>query len=82
MTTKLNQIIAVEKGVKSKSYAELTQAHHDVQKQALDETADLFADVPEAILRPEFKAQLDELVPLALTVSSEKARSELPKKVS
>jgi hypothetical protein len=33
--TKLNQIIAVEKGVKSKSYAELTQAHHDVQKQAL-----------------------------------------------
>jgi hypothetical protein len=33
--TKLNQIIAVEKGIKSKSYAELTQAHHDVQKQAL-----------------------------------------------
>jgi hypothetical protein len=32
---KLNQIIAVEKGVKSKSYAELTQAHQDVQKQAL-----------------------------------------------
>lgn len=35
MATKLNQIIAVEKGVKSKSYADLTQAHHDVQKQAL-----------------------------------------------
>ena len=32
---KLNQIIAVEKGVKSKSYADLTQAHQDVQKQAL-----------------------------------------------
>lgn len=33
--TKLNQIIAVEKGVKSKSYSELTEAHHAVQKQAL-----------------------------------------------
>ena len=33
--TKLNQIIAVEKGVKSKSFADLTQAHHDVQKTAL-----------------------------------------------
>jgi hypothetical protein len=33
--TKLNQIIAVEKGIKSKSYAELTEAHRDVQKQAL-----------------------------------------------
>lgn len=32
---KLNQIIAVEKGVKSKSYAEFTEAHHAVQKQAL-----------------------------------------------
>lgn len=32
---KLNQIIAVEKGVKSKSLQELTQAHHDVQKPAL-----------------------------------------------
>ncbi|NUR61280.1 MAG: hypothetical protein HOV87_21855 [Catenulispora sp.] len=35
MATKLSQIIAIEKGVKSKSYADLTQAHHDVQKQAL-----------------------------------------------
>ena len=43
----------------------------------IDETTDLFANVSEAVLRPEFKAQLDELVPLALTVSSEKARSEL-----
>jgi hypothetical protein len=33
--TKLNQIIAVEKGVKSKSFQELTEAHHDVQKAAL-----------------------------------------------
>ncbi|BFV55612.1 hypothetical protein KCMC57_up07160 [Kitasatospora sp. CMC57] len=32
---KLNQIIAVEKGVKSKSFQELTQAHHDLQKPAL-----------------------------------------------
>jgi hypothetical protein len=32
---KLNQIIAVEKGVKSKSFAELSDAHHAVQKSAL-----------------------------------------------
>ena len=32
---KLNQIIAVEKGVKSRSFAELTDAHHAVQKTAL-----------------------------------------------
>ncbi|MDT5032255.1 MAG: hypothetical protein QOC94_2426 [Actinoplanes sp.] len=31
---KLNQIIAVEKGVKSKSFADLTDAHHAVQKSA------------------------------------------------
>ncbi|BCJ55953.1 hypothetical protein Asp14428_74280 [Actinoplanes sp. NBRC 14428] len=29
---KLNQIIAVEKGVKSKAFAELSDAHHAVQK--------------------------------------------------
>ena len=34
-TTKLNQIIALEKGVKSRSFQELTEAHHAVQKQAL-----------------------------------------------
>ncbi|MBD0734802.1 hypothetical protein [Streptomyces sp. CBMA29] len=32
---KLNQIIAVEKGVKSKAQQELTAAHHDVQKPSL-----------------------------------------------
>jgi hypothetical protein len=32
---KLNQIIAVEKGVKSKAQQELTAAHHDLQKPAL-----------------------------------------------
>jgi hypothetical protein len=32
---KLNQIIAVEKGVKSKSFQDLTEAHHAVQKPAL-----------------------------------------------
>lgn len=32
---KLNQIIAVEKGVKSKSFQELTEAHQAVQKVAL-----------------------------------------------
>jgi hypothetical protein len=35
MVTKLNQIIAVEKGVKSRSFQELTEAHHAVQKPAL-----------------------------------------------
>jgi hypothetical protein len=33
--TKLNQIIAVEKGIKSKSFQDLTEAHHAVQKAAL-----------------------------------------------
>jgi hypothetical protein len=32
---KLNQIIAVEKGVKSRSFQELTDAHHTLQKPAL-----------------------------------------------
>jgi hypothetical protein len=32
---KLNQIIAVEKGVKSRSFAELTEAHHALQKPTL-----------------------------------------------
>jgi hypothetical protein len=35
VATKLNQIIAVEKGVKSKSFQELTEAHHAVQKAVL-----------------------------------------------
>jgi hypothetical protein len=35
MVAKLNQIIAVEKGVKSKSFQDLTEAHHAVQKPAL-----------------------------------------------
>lgn len=42
----------------------------------IDETTDLFADVPEVALRPEFKARIDIMVPLALTTSTEKARSE------
>jgi hypothetical protein len=32
---KLNQIIAVEKGIKSRSFQELTEAHQALQKQAL-----------------------------------------------
>ncbi|MFJ2826038.1 hypothetical protein ACIPC1_00255 [Streptomyces sp. NPDC087263] len=32
---KLNQIIAVEKGIKSKSHQDLTSAHHGLQKPAL-----------------------------------------------
>ncbi|HTI21221.1 MAG TPA: hypothetical protein VL652_09525 [Kutzneria sp.] len=35
MTTKLNQIIAVEKGVKSGALRDLTDAHHQLQKPAL-----------------------------------------------
>ncbi|RVU28662.1 hypothetical protein EOT10_01935 [Streptomyces antnestii] len=35
MATKLNQIIAVEKGVKSKAHQDLTAAHHGLQKPAL-----------------------------------------------
>ncbi len=42
----------------------------------IDETTDLFADVPETPLRPEFQARLGIMVPLALTNSTEKARSE------
>ncbi len=32
---RLNQIIAVEKGIKSRSLQELTEAHHALQKPAL-----------------------------------------------
>ena len=32
---RLNQIIAVEKGVKSQSFQDLTEAHHLLQKPAL-----------------------------------------------
>src|SRR5689334_10889967 len=32
---RLNQIIAVEKGVKSRSFQELTEAHHALQKPTL-----------------------------------------------
>lgn len=34
-TVKLNQIIAIEKGTKSRSHSELTEAHHALQKPAL-----------------------------------------------
>lgn len=42
----------------------------------IDETTDLFANVSEILLRPEFQARIDIMVPLALTTSTEKARSE------
>ena len=42
----------------------------------IQENTDLFAEVPEATLRPEFQAQLTRIGPLALRVSTEKARSE------
>lgn len=43
----------------------------------LEEGLNLYPKVSEATLRPEFLAQLDELAPLALSVATEKARSEL-----
>ncbi len=42
----------------------------------IDETTDLFASVPEAVLRPEFQSRLEAMLPLALATSTEKARSE------
>lgn len=35
MTTKIHQVIAVEKGIKSKTHVELTEAHHALQKPAM-----------------------------------------------
>jgi hypothetical protein len=35
VVARLNQIIAVEKGIKSRSYSELTEAHHALQKTVL-----------------------------------------------
>ena len=42
----------------------------------IDETTDLFLDVPEATLRPDFEDKLKTMLPLALATSTEKARSE------
>ncbi len=33
--TRLNQIVAVEKGIKTRSFQELTDAHHALQKSSL-----------------------------------------------
>ena len=43
----------------------------------IDEHSDISSRAVPASLRPEFTAQLDELAPLALSISTEKARSEL-----
>ena len=42
----------------------------------IDETTDIFAKILETSLRPEFQARLDMMLPLALTTSTEKSRSE------
>lgn len=42
----------------------------------IEETTNLYADVPAVALRPDFQAQLTRIGPLALRVSTEKARSE------
>src|SRR5438876_6293404 len=55
----------------------LSQITHQFQID-IDEKSNLFGHVPQEVtLRPEFLAQLDELAPLALSVATEKARSEL-----
>ena len=59
------------------AYSEFTL--HGLTRQfnlTIDETADLFAAIPESVIRPDFQAQLDLTVPLALATSTEKARSE------
>src|SRR6266516_3935913 len=43
----------------------------------LDETTNLFSDVKEVIISDHLRITLDENIPLALAVSTEKARSEL-----
>lgn len=48
------------------------QFHFDI-----DEKTELFANIPSVSPRPEFLSQLDEWVPLALSIATEKARSEL-----
>jgi len=42
----------------------------------IDETTDLFPDLPAVALRPDFQAQLTRIGSLALRVSTEKSRSE------
>src|SRR6266849_2343713 len=42
----------------------------------IEERTDLFAEVPEVALRESFRAQIEKTIPLALKVSTEKARSE------
>ncbi len=43
---------------------------------SIDENTDLFPEVPAVVLRADFQAQLTRIGPLALRVSTEKARSE------
>jgi hypothetical protein len=43
----------------------------------LDERADLFATVPDRAISPSLRAHLENYVPLALAIHTEKARSEL-----
>ena len=54
----------------------LSQLTHQFYLE-IDEKTDLFADISGVTPRPEFLSQLNELVPLALSISTEKARSEL-----
>ncbi|NJN67366.1 MAG: hypothetical protein HC884_11965 [Chloroflexaceae bacterium] len=60
------------------SYRDFTLS--DIEKQftlTIDETTDLYSSVREMPISDSLKAILDEQVPLALAISTEKARSEL-----
>ncbi len=60
------------------SYRDFTLS--DIEKQfqlTIDETTNLFASLHEIAISDAFRAILDENVPLALAISTEKARSEL-----
>jgi len=59
------------------AYSDFTLSGLTKQFQlTIEEDTDLFADVPEAAIRPSFQTQLQRTISLALRVSTEKARSE------
>lgn len=60
------------------AYSDFTLSGLTKQFQlTIDEKSDLFGDVPEVALREQFAAHLNQMLPLALAISTEKARSEL-----
>lgn len=59
------------------SYSEFTLQHIETVLQLHMEEADLFSHIAPAQLRDAFVELLEENVPLGLSISTEKARSEL-----